>query len=525
MALDQAFQLAIVFLALICIGLDASLLKPRERWDSFTFWMFGAGLIAFTALRPLGVGVDDLYGYTNYQFNPVCPTLKCGIFVQGDRDQAWYSLIGLLKSLDPSPRVQLVLVAVALGFKLWIISKLTKQRSLALLVYAALFYIIHDITALRLSLAVGVYLWAFYALTKGFRIRGGLSLIVNGFFHKQAFVALLLFLGQWIPWTRRRSLILMMPMLLLMMGIYPNDYIFQSVMNFSNGPYWANILFGSSYVALKLAGAYDKVRTWPLVAPPTMVLSVWLLWDLLPKSLLFRYSTTNLFIAVLFLWGYAVIPEVQLRFWHFFMVPIVFVVGNAQLTGWKLAAIMILVAIYVIKYTTLHHLLLDQRTLFTSNQLGGSIVFVTEGTFIDDQTRNFVLGSKVEVRAEPNDGYRFEHWTGDCSGFAPACVIDMNQDRRAEAHYKKTAKVTLESSGSGVIQSNQTGESCVSNCAWILDVGTELILTAIPEAGSQFGAWEGACSGSDSSCKVRINHDAPILGRFVSETQFTRELH
>lgn len=85
-------------------------------------------------------------------------------------------------------------------------------------------------------------------------------------------------------------------------------------------------------------------------------------------------------IAALFLWGYAVVPEVQLRFWHFFLVPIVFVIGNVRLTRWKLAAILALSTIYLLKYTVMHDLLLDQRQVYFHPPVGGQIALQTSAT-------------------------------------------------------------------------------------------------------------------------------------------------
>lgn len=503
-------------LALICIGLEGFWLKQREILDFWFFWSIGAVLIAFSALRPLGTGVDDIAGYAaNFQFGWVCPTVFCHTWIQGDRDQAWYSLIGLLKSISPSPRVQLFLVATSLGFKFWVISRLTYHRTLALLVYTACFYVIHDITALRVSVAISIYLGAFYALAQGDLLRGALGLTVNGFFHKQAFVAPLLLLGRWIPWTKRGSFFLVAPMGLLIAGFYPGDKVFNWAMSVPGGANVVNALFGANYVAGKLYGSYDDVRIWPLVALPTVLLATWLIRDLEPKFTLFKYSATSLLLAVLFLWGYAVIPEVQLRFWHFFLVPIVFVVGNARLNRLKLAAILILAGIYITKYTTLHDLLLDQRTLSATTQKGGTVGFITEGTFVDDRTRNFSLGTKAEVRANPKEGFRFYRWAGDCEGIQPTCILEMNKDREAEAHFIQTAKVSLESSGPGTVQSNQVGNPCTPNCVWTLDVGTELKLDANPAAGAHFQGWDGPCIDLELSCTFRVNQDTILHVRFI----------
>ena len=430
--------------------------------------------------------------------------------------------MGMLKSMYPSPRVQLVLVAGGLGFKLWVISKLTQHRTLALLFYAALFYIIHDITALRVSLAISVYLGAFYAVSQGWSLRGGLGLAVNGFFHKQAFVAPLLFLGRWVPWSRLGTLLILVPLGLLMVGFYPGDSIFKWALNLPRGGDVVNALFGASYVPGKLAGLYDEVRTWPVVAPPTLLLAVWLIRDLVRNPLLFRYSATSILLSVLFIWGYAAIPEVQLRFWHFFLVPIVFIVGNARLNRLKLVAILILAGVYIAKYTTLHDLLLDQRTLSAVAHPGGNIaIYGAAGTPLDEQNTNFKLGSKVQIHAAAQNGFRFNRWVGDCVGSELACVLEMNQSRKVEAQFIQTARVTLEHSGPGIIKTDQGAPPCAPSCTLILDVGTELKLNAMPAAGGRWGGWEGACVGSEPTCSLRVNKDTTLGAHFVQEVQLS----
>ncbi len=133
-----------------------------------------------------------------------------------------------------------------------------------------------------------------------------------------------------------------------------------------------------------------------------------------------------------------------MRIWHFFLVPIVFVVGNYRPNRLKLAAVLILAGIYIAKYTTLHHLLLDQRAFLVIAKTGGSVGFLTEGTPVDDQTRNFPLGIEVEVLAVPDEGFRFDRWAGDCIGADPSCVVKMDHDRQSEAYFIQTAKIKLD---------------------------------------------------------------------------------
>lgn len=360
----------------------ASYLLPRfseehqTRYDRGLFGVVSGFLVAFAAFRPLGVGVDDL-AYATVLFDMSCPSMSCGLWIQGGDDQLWYSIVGLLRSFYPYPRVVLLLTGLGLVVKLWVIYHLCRYRCLALLFYLSCFYIIHDITALRVSLAISIYLLGFYWLVVG-QFRVGTALVaINGFFHKQAFLAPLLLLGRLVPWSPYRLVwALFLPFLLLTMAVYPNDAVLKWLLDQSWGKAVTDLLFGSGrYMSDRLAGAYDSVHIWPVVVPPTLLLAAWLLMDLLRSrpSGLFRYTATSLAIAAWLLWGYALIPELQLRFWHFFLVPIVFVIGNVRLTRWKLVAILALSAVYLLKYTVLHDLLLDQRRVHWEIPVGGRI--------------------------------------------------------------------------------------------------------------------------------------------------------
>ena len=490
--------------------------KEQDRYDRWVFWGASLLLFVFTAFRPLGVGVDDLYGYAGVQPDRACPTFQCGQWIQGERDQGWYSLVGLLKSIYPHPQVVLWLAGLGLAVKLWVMDRLCRYRSLALLFYVACFYIIHDITALRVSLAISVCLFGFYWLVQG-RFRSGAGLLaVNGFFHQQAFVAPLLMAGRWLPLTSRRvQLGLLFPLVLLVIGIYPGDAILNWLMSFDSGKGVVKALF-QGYEDFKVRGDYDHVRLWPVVAPPTLFLTAWLIADLSDRHrLLFQYTATSLSVAALFLWGYAVIPDVQLRFWHFFLVPIVFVIGNAQLTRWKLLAILTLSTVYLLKYTVMHDLLLDQRQVHWNKPAGGQIALQTPAiTCGEDCGFNVTQGTAATLQATPDAGYRFAGWSGACAGADPVCTVAVEDDMSIGAQFVKTVAVSAQWTGSGTLAA--AGQApCLTACDWHPDVGIELALTATPAEGWRFAGWAGACAGTEPQCVLKPETDQAVAAAFV----------
>jgi YVTN family beta-propeller protein len=76
-----------------------------------------------------------------------------------------------------------------------------------------------------------------------------------------------------------------------------------------------------------------------------------------------------------------------------------------------------------------------------------------------------------------------------------------------------TLNVAEEGSGSGTVMSNPAGISCPSTCAANFSSGTSVVLTAVPNAGSTFVGWSGACSGR-GTCTVTMNSNQAVTATF-----------
>lgn len=78
------------------------------------------------------------------------------------------------------------------------------------------------------------------------------------------------------------------------------------------------------------------------------------------------------------------------------------------------------------------------------------------------------------------------------------------------------ASLTVERAGhgSGSVISDPAGIDCGTACVATFDAGTALGLAATPNAGSFFGGWGGACSGSASSTALVLDGDATCSATF-----------
>ena len=69
-------------------------------------------------------------------------------------------------------------------------------------------------------------------------------------------------------------------------------------------------------------------------------------------------------------------------------------------------------------------------------------------------------------------------------------------------------------SGSGTVSSSPSGITCQPTCSASYPSGTSITLTEAPGAGSAFGQWSGACTGSTTTCTFTITANATVTAAF-----------
>lgn len=75
--------------------------------------------------------------------------------------------------------------------------------------------------------------------------------------------------------------------------------------------------------------------------------------------------------------------------------------------------------------------------------------------------------------------------------------------------------------GTGTVISDPSGISCGSSCYATFATftnGTPVTLTAIPDSGSTFTGWSGACSGSDTACSITMSQAQNAVATFDQQS-------
>jgi Ca2+-binding RTX toxin-like protein len=165
-------------------------------------------------------------------------------------------------------------------------------------------------------------------------------------------------------------------------------------------------------------------------------------------------------------------------------------------------------------------LLLDQTlTVAMSGSGDGHVSSSPSG--IDcgsDCSESYLFGTTVTLTAEADADSSFAGWSGGgCSG-TEACVVTMDEDVSVTALFEpqlRTLSVNKNGPGAGSVTSDPAGITCGGDCSHKYEIGTEVTLTATPNATSAFSGWEGGgCSGS-SRCTLTLDGSTTVRATFV----------
>jgi hypothetical protein len=134
-------------------------------------------------------------------------------------------------------------------------------------------------------------------------------------------------------------------------------------------------------------------------------------------------------------------------------------------------------------------------------------------------SRTFPTDSVVTLTATPSAGSTFVGWSGACTGTGN-CVVTMSAARNVTAAFNgppvtyNGLVVGKAGTGSGPVTSSPAGISCGSACNASFASGTDVMLTATPNAGSIFAGWSGACAGTATTCLVDMSAPRRVTATF-----------
>jgi Divergent InlB B-repeat domain len=109
------------------------------------------------------------------------------------------------------------------------------------------------------------------------------------------------------------------------------------------------------------------------------------------------------------------------------------------------------------------------------------------------------------------------------AGQSPSSVLAFGPLTYAE-FFK--LKVTKTGAGHGTVTSSPVGLDCGSTCQVAFEEGSEVTLSAVPEAGSKFASWKGCDTVVGSECKVTLSAQRQVSVKFTARPAIqTEDVH
>lgn len=124
----------------------------------------------------------------------------------------------------------------------------------------------------------------------------------------------------------------------------------------------------------------------------------------------------------------------------------------------------------------------------------------------------YLTGTTVKLTATPDQGYIFDHWSGDISGTTNIAAINMNtNDKTVTAVF--TPVYTL-----NVIADTISGNVAINPIQTIYKIGTSVSLYALPNPGFAFDNWSGSLTGNTNPVTITMDSNKTITANYVTST-------
>ena len=117
-------------------------------------------------------------------------------------------------------------------------------------------------------------------------------------------------------------------------------------------------------------------------------------------------------------------------------------------------------------------------------------------------------GEVVNVLADPNPGYAFDHWSGDVADpNAQSTTVTMDSDKTVTAHFvQEEYTLSMDVDGDGTV--SRTPDQATYH------YGDDVELTATPGDGWEFTGWSGDLSGGLSPQTLTVQGNSSVIAHF-----------
>ena len=132
---------------------------------------------------------------------------------------------------------------------------------------------------------------------------------------------------------------------------------------------------------------------------------------------------------------------------------------------------------------------------------------VAGGSIAGNDGSPYIENTNISLTATPNEGYRFDHWSGDATGSDNPLSVTMSADKSITANFVQAYTLTTNITGKGSITRDNDAE-------WY-DPNTVVKLTAIPAEGYKFVNWTGTSTTTNNPLSVTMDADKNYTANFT----------
>jgi hypothetical protein len=125
---------------------------------------------------------------------------------------------------------------------------------------------------------------------------------------------------------------------------------------------------------------------------------------------------------------------------------------------------------------------------------------------------SYTCGAQVQVTANANPGWSFNHWTGALTGTANPATVTMNGPKVITAHFMEDVTLTINKVGNGTV-------TVVPDKA-AYKYGEVVTLTATGDTGWAFANWSGDLTGSTNPIQLTMDGNKTVTANFTQD-QYT----
>lgn len=142
--------------------------------------------------------------------------------------------------------------------------------------------------------------------------------------------------------------------------------------------------------------------------------------------------------------------------------------------------------------------------------VGTGLIYIDHNRY--DEDNNFAPGTTVEVFAQGNSGYQFDHWEGDITGTQNPINVTIENDMSFTAHFEAGQyQITLKTDGEGTV--TKTPDKS------FYQAGEQVTITAEADPGSRFTRFSGThgYNSDNNPYTLTIQTDLTITAEFTQE--------